>query len=302
MVINLTGKIMARIYFAKIVLLLMLIAVATPAWGSIIYLKNGTKIKGKIVQYSEKVVLVHESDNNMRQIKTDRINLITFGSQISPQNIVNSNPNNTLVYLKNGEIVKGQITRYNSELVTLKSTLGHGVLQIPTSEINMIAAVDSTIKMNQRRGIGYQQSKSTLGRGNWANTYNFDKLTYKVFLTEDSFGTVLFSFANSTRQNKKLEVMSADLRYGKVMKKVQNNMVYYGGSIGILKVTDEANEIDASGLSLEAFLGVEMIFPSLPNFGFTAELGVNKKELGEEYSSFDFSTSSFPTFSITYYF
>ncbi len=295
--------VMIKLHSFTLLIFLFLFSSTTSILGEIIYLKNGERLNGKITQYSENTIAVRLSDTNqVQQIPVEQINLITFETKMFPREIVVDDANASLIYLKNGEIVKGQITQYTTEFLTLESISGHGVLQIPTSEINMISSATSTIKMNQRKGIGYHQSKSTLGTSDGSNTYNFDKLIYKVYLDENTFGSGVFAFANSTTNGKTLKVMAADVRYGKIFKRVQNNLIYYGGSVGLLQVEDDANSVNGSGITLEGFLGVEMFFPSLPNFGFTAELGLSRKDIGSDYSSLDFSTSTFPAFSVTYYY
>ncbi|PCI27083.1 MAG: hypothetical protein COB67_09415, partial [SAR324 cluster bacterium] len=137
---------------------------------------------------------------------------------------------------------------------------------------------------------------------NGTNSYNFDQISYKLFLDENTFGEGQLAFANSTTKGKVLKVLAIDFRYGMVFQRVQNSLLYYGGSVGLLQVTDDANDVKGSGISFKAFLGVEMFFSALPNFGFSGELGVSRKEVGSDYSSFDFSTSTFPAFSVHYYF
>ncbi|PCI21905.1 MAG: hypothetical protein COB67_13715, partial [SAR324 cluster bacterium] len=145
-------------------LLLVSMFLYTSLSAESIFLKNGERLDGKIIQVGEDTVTIQLSQGGGPQnIPTEQINLITYAStMLQGVKIGMETGQASFIYLKNGEIVKGRITQYTSQFLTLESLSGHGVLQIPTNEVNMITSTQSQMKMNQRKGIGYQQSKSTL--------------------------------------------------------------------------------------------------------------------------------------------
>lgn len=268
-----------------------------------IYLKNGKTLIGKILKYSAQTITVQAvGDHQEREILKDDIYLINFDVNSEQRYIeFKKQMAANVVYLKNGEVIIGRITQYNPEFITIESLKGQGVLQMPTSEVNMITTQDTIVDMNQRTGIGYVQKKSTLNSNDGPASYTSDQLSYKFFLDEQMFGQMLVAFGSSVSNGNALKVLAMDYRMGVIFDQYKNVQLYYGGSAGILQVTDDKNGVSGSGISLSGFLGAEMFFPSLPNFGFSGEVGVGYRKAGS-YTSTDLSASAFPTFSIHYYF
>jgi len=264
-----------------------------------IYLKEGKPIEGKVVEYTSKSISVKTLKEGEKQIPLSEINLITFEGALlkgmGEQSAVST------LYLQNGEVIKGKITQYTLDFVTLESVSGHGVLQVPTSEINLISSDVGKMDMSQRTAIGYSQQKSTLNSNNGPSAYSSDQISYKTFLDSDLFLDVLLAFGDATYNANKLKVFALDLKGGIIFDQTQNIFLYYGGSVGILQITDDAGGVSGSGYSLRGFLGGEMFFPTLPNFGFSGEIGLGVKSAGD-YKSTDISTSAFPTFGMHYYF
>ena len=122
-----------------------------------------------------------------------------------------------------------------------------------------------------------------------------------MFLESDLFLDVLLAFGDATYNDNKLKVFALDLKGGIIFDQTQNIFLYYGGSVGVLQITDDAGGVDGSGYSMRGFVGGEMFFPTLPNFGFSGEIGLGIKSVGD-YKSTDISTSAFPTFGMHYYF
>jgi hypothetical protein len=59
--------------------------------------------------------------------------------------------------------------------------------------------------------------------------------------------------------------------------------------------------VEGTGVSLRVFLGLEMFFVTLPNVGISSELSVGTQNVGDN-STTNLSTTTFPAFSIRYYF
>jgi len=264
-----------------------------------IYLKEGKPIDGKIIEYTATSISIKTLKDGKKQIPLSEINLITFEGALLKGN--DKQQEVSTLYLQNGEIIKGKITQYSLDFVTLESLSGHGVLQIPTSEINLISADIGKMDLNQRTAVGYMQQKSTLNSNSGPSSYSSDQISYKVFLERDLFMNILLAFGDATYNGNQLKVFALDLKAGMIFDQVQNTFLYYGASGGILQITDDAAGVSGSGYSVRAFVGGEMFFPSLPNFGFSGEIGLGIKNAGD-YKSTDISTSAFPTFGMHYYF
>jgi hypothetical protein len=203
--------------------------------------------------------------------------------------------------LKNGEIIEGTITQFSNDFITLESLSGHGVIQLPTASVNYVTAGQVRLQMNRRNGIGYVQKKSTLNAHSGTATYAGDQLSYKMFFSDEMFGNLLLAYGNASYSGQKLQLFSVDYRMGLIFKVVQQMALYYGGSVGYLQIRDDTANIEGTGTAFSAFVGAEMFFSSLPNFGFSGELGYRVQKAGE-YNAADLSISTFPSFSIHYYF
>jgi len=265
-----------------------------------IVLENEEVYQGTITKYNSDSILL-ESDTGTKEISYMEIHLIDYlGSVKDYQNEI-SRPNVFTIYLKNGEVIEGSITQFSNEFITVESAAGHGVLQLPTASINFITAIKSRMKMDQRNGIGYVQKKSTLNSAGGVTNYASDQLSYKMFFDDNLFGNVLLAYGNANYGGSELAIFALDYRMGLIFDQVQNILLYYGGQIGYLQINDSASGVEGTGTSLGAFVGAEMFFSTLPNFGFTGEIGYRIQKAGN-YDASDLSLSTFPSFSIHYYF
>jgi hypothetical protein len=123
------------------------------------------------------------------------------------------------------------------------------------------------------------------------------------FSSTDSVDLLLGFYSSSNKQTTIYEVFSLDVRYASVFKRQANLDVYYGGSLGYLSVTDKTlgNNIEDTGYALRVFLGVELFFVTLPNLGISSEIGIGTQSVGDN-STTNLSATTFPTFSIRYYY
>ncbi len=265
-----------------------------------ILLENEEIRQGTITNYSNDSITL-ETEEGEKEIPISEIHLIDYLGSAKDYQKLPSAQNSYTIYLRNGEILEGTITQFTNEFLTVESLSGHGVLQIPTSQVNFITSGKSRIAMNQRNGVGYLQKKSTLNSSSGLTTYSSDQLSYKFFLSDTLFGNGLLAYGNASYNDTKLQIMAVDFRVGKVFRQFQNTLLYAGLSLGYLQINDDANAIDGTGTALSVFAGAEMFFNALPNFGFSAEIGYGMREAGD-YSSSDLSISTFPSFSIHYYY
>lgn len=280
------------------VFLLCFLGSATHA--EIIILENEDIIQGKITQYSGESLTV-ETPSGARDVQVSKIRLIDYLSTAQKYKKKEIPGNKFRLYLKNGEIIEGIITQFTNEFLTVESPDGYGVLQIPISSVNYLTTGTSNIDLNQRDGIGYVQRRSTLNSPSGMTTYTSNQISYKFFLDREIFGNLLLAYGNASYGSNKFQLLALDYRMGMIFKRVQNILLYYGGSLGYMQVEDDSQNIEGSGTGLGVFIGAEIFFFSMPNFGFSGEIGYSMKK-ADDYESSDLSISSFPAFSVHYYF
>ncbi len=265
-----------------------------------ILLENEDVLQGTITNYSMDSIML-EMETETKEIPIKDIHLIDYLGSLKniPDDILG--PNVFTIYLNNGEVIEGTITQFTSEMIVVESAAGHGVLQLPTASISLITTGKSRMRMDHRNGIGYVQKKSTLNSESGITNYASDQLSYKMFFDKDLFGNVLVAYGNASYNGKELQIFAIDYRMGMMFSQIQNVMLYYGGSIGYLQINDDANGVSGTGTSLGAFVGAEISFTTLPNFAFSGEIGYRIQKAGN-YDASDLSLSTFPSFSVHYYF
>jgi hypothetical protein len=256
--------------------------------------------QGKITHYSNDS-LVLETQEGSKKIDITKIRLIDYLASAKKYKQRSTTPSLFIIYLKNGEIIEGIITQFTNEFLTIESSTGYGVLQLPISSVNFITTGTSYIDLNQRNGIGYVQKRATINGSSGLSTYSSNQLSYKFFFENKLFGNILLAYGDASYNGSNTQVMAVDYRLGYLFKKVQNVFLFTGGYVGYLQIKDDSRSVSGSGTEYGAFLGAEMFFPSLPNFGFAGEIGLGIQDVGD-YSSTVLSVSSFPSFSIHYYY
>lgn len=206
------------------------------------------------------------------------------------------------IHLKNGENIHGRITQITDEEVVIESENNHGVLNIPRSEIKLIVFPESQIDLNQKYGIGYLQHKSTVNGSRQSYNYTSDQLSLKIFLEEDMFVQGVVAYGQVSKEGSTvLDVFDVGGRMGLIHEKTMNRVLYYGGSVEFINIKDTENDIDDDGIAIRGFVGAEFFFATLPSIGFSAELAVGLKLFGKVQTR-DISSSTFPAFSMHYYF
>ena len=207
-----------------------------------------------------------------------------------------------IIHLKTGEKVKGRIIGIDDETVTIESEQGYGILQVPRDNILIVEYEDDHRDLSKMIGLGYfHRSTPTSGTGA-ATEYAVDSLSLKYWLDRDvSFDVQLGFFSTSDKKRTQLEIFSLDLRLAKVFKRQAELDLYYGGSVGYLSVEDKEFGVDGTGNTITAFLGVEIFFVTLPNLGISAEVGIGTQTVDKR-STTSISSTTFPNFSMRYYF
>ena len=208
------------------------------------------------------------------------------------------------IHLRGGERIKGRIIGITADTITVESEKGYGVLQVPRKDVLLIEYQDEARDPSRMIGIGYQHRSAPVTGNGAAAEYAVDALSLKYWLDSTDSVDVQFGFFSAINDgDKMLEVFSLDLRYATVVKRHADLDIYIGGSVGYLQVKDQttAPPVDDSGFGVRAFAGVEVFFVTLPNLGIAGEIGIGTQQVGER-STTSVSTSSFPSFSVRYYF
>lgn len=208
------------------------------------------------------------------------------------------------VHLRSGEVIRGKITQVDAENISIESEQGFGVIEINRKEIALVIFDEGQRDMKEKMGIGYLHLVSPNTAGANFSEYAVDSFSFKFWLTSEFSLNFLMGFYNVSNGNtSNFEVFSYDLRAANVFRRSGSLDMYYGASVGIISVTDTSQEplLDESGNRLRAFLGAEMFFPSLPNLGISSEVGFGSQSVGNTNIT-NISTTTFPTFSLHYYF
>ena len=208
------------------------------------------------------------------------------------------------VHLNTGESIQGKIVRVDPDSISMESDKGFGVIQIKRSDITLIEYEENERDLSRLFGIGYYHRSTPSNVSIQAAEYGVDALSLKMwFSSTDSVDLLLGFYSSSNKQTTIYEVFSLDVRYASVFKRQANLDVYYGGSLGYLSVTDKTggNNIEDTGYAMRVFLGVELIFVTLPNLGISSEIGIGTQSVGDN-STTNLSATTFPTFSIRYYY
>lgn len=208
------------------------------------------------------------------------------------------------VHLTSGESIKGRIIRVDENSVAIESDQGFGVIEIQRSEITLIEFEEAKRDPDRTMGFGYFHRVTPNSVGGQAMEYAVDAFSVKFWLNSiDSLDFLVGFFSADQSGSKLYEVFSFDIRYATVFQRQASLDLYYGGSLGVINVTDNTgvNSIEESGTNMRAFLGAELFFATLPNLGISGEVGVGSQSLGDREVT-NISTTTFPTFSMRYYF
>ena len=208
------------------------------------------------------------------------------------------------VHLVTGEVIKGKIVRADADTISVESDKGYGTIQVKRSDISLIEFDQNPHDVSRLVGVGYYHRATPSSVGAQAAEYGVDALSLKMYLTDTDWVDLQLGYYNNTYGGSpQFKVFSLDVRYARVFKHEGNLDLYVGGSLGYLNVTDSTlgRNVQGTGYSARGFLGVELFFVSLPNLGISSELSVGTQNVGNT-STTNLSVTTFPAFSIRYYF
>lgn len=207
------------------------------------------------------------------------------------------------VHLTSGEVIKGKIVQADADTISVQTEQGFGTVHIKRSDITLIE-FDHPRDATHLFGVGYYHRATPSSIGAQAAEYGVDALSFKMWLNDVDWVDLLTGFYDNTDSTGTVfKVFSLDLRLAHVFHRQNNLDAYYGGSLGLLNVTDNTvnRDVHNTGYSARAFIGIEVFPASLPNLGISSELGVGTQNVGSSRTT-DLSATTFPTFSVRYYF
>lgn len=209
-----------------------------------------------------------------------------------------------VIHLFTGERITGRIVQVEEDSLSVESTKGFGVIQIPKNEISLIEFEKAQRNLERKMGFGYYHRTTPNTQDGSALEYAVDSFSVKYWLSPWAALDFLVGFFNYDQSGTtQFEVYSVEIRYLRVFDRKTQFDFYWGLSGGWLTVIDNtlATPIDDTGTTYRGFLGAEVFFLSMPGLGFSAEVGIGSQSVGEREIT-SISTTTFPTFSMRYYF
>ena len=88
-----------------------------------VYLKTGEIIKGTLLAKTDQAVSV-KSDFGVINVKTDQVQKIEYAPAVHPQLEQKPQPQMVIIYMKTGEILKGELVKKTTQAILIKSELG----------------------------------------------------------------------------------------------------------------------------------------------------------------------------------
>lgn len=210
------------------------------------------------------------------------------------------------IYLKTGESISGTIIRTEPNFLYVESNAGYGTLKIPIEHIIVVTYSDMTKDdLSQRYGVGYVDKN--LARGTDGMQYKTNQISFRTYFKRSFFLDYLLGYTgyqfkpNKNSATQKFSVFQGDIRGAYVFSGRQNAMVYAGISLGVFSVEDSKNDFKESGAEGSVFLGTELFFQTMPDFGFSGEISIHHQN-SSRFQRNDIGVLSLPTLSVHYYF
>ena len=226
------------------------------------------------------------------------------------------------IYLRGGDVIRGTIVAADAESIQVRSERGFGTIRLRKQDIELIAYDEGRQVASGTIGIGYQHHPQPTSLSGQLAQFGVDALSIKSWLNAKTALDYQIGFFNSLQDNeRRLEVFSMEVRLLRVVHRRGHFDLYMGASAGYISVYDASEAqptnasttttetdsdtvegvFDAAGNTFKVVGGVEIFLPSLHELGLAAELGVVLQQLGGRKIT-NLSTSSFPAFSVRYYF
>ena len=206
-------------------------------------------------QGSRIAFILHNEDifENDKQMKTVIKHLIILLSTLLFGFIASAET----LRLNSGESLEGKILKMDENTLFIESHLTAHELKIDRGDLSIIEFDTSARSLARRLGIGLHYRPNG----------NEENLSVKNWVSAVDSAELIVGYSSGTQDN-----FGFELRYSRVFMVEGATDLFYGAGVGILSIDSKRGTI------FRLYSGSEFFPLSSPNFGFTLELGVQRKQ------------------------
>ena len=159
--------------------------------------------------------------------------------------------------LNSGESLDGKIIKMDENVLFIESHLTANKLKIDRADVRIIEFDSSIRSLARRLGIGLHYRPNG----------NEENLSVKNWVSAVDSAELIVGYSSGTQDN-----FGFELRYSRVFMVEGATDLFYGAGAGILSIDSKRGTI------FRLYSGSEFFPLSSPNFGFSLELGVQRKQ------------------------
>jgi len=168
--------------------------------------------------------------------------------------------------LNSGESLEGKILKMDEKTLFIESHLTAQELKIDRADLSLIEFDSSARSLARRLGIGLHYRPNG----------NEENLSIKNWISAVDSAELIVGYSSGTQ-----DTFGFELRYSRVFKVEGDTDKFYGAGAGILSIDSKRGTI------FRIYSGSEFFPLSSPSFGFSLELGVQRKQgVGDVTQSF----------------
>ena len=159
--------------------------------------------------------------------------------------------------LNSGESLEGKILKMDENTLFIESRLTAQELKIDRADLNLIEFDSSARSLARRLGIGLHYRPNG----------NEENLSIKNWISAADSAELIVGYSSGTQ-----DTFGFELRYSRVFMVEGATDLFYGAGAGILSIDSKRGTI------FRFYSGSEFFPLSSPSFGFSLELGVQRKQ------------------------
>ena len=159
--------------------------------------------------------------------------------------------------LNSGESLEGKILKMDEKTLFIESHLTAQELKIDRADLSLIEFDSSARSLARRLGIGLHYRPNG----------NEENLSIKNWISAVDSAELIVGYSSGTQ-----DTFGFELRYSRVFMVEGANDLFYGAGAGILSIDSKRGTI------FRIYSGSEFFPLSSPSFGFSLELGVQRKQ------------------------
>ena len=167
--------------------------------------------------------------------------------------------------LNSGESLEGKILKMDENTLFIESHLTAQELKIDRADLSLIEFDSSARSLARRLGIGLHYRPNG----------NEENLSIKNWISAVDSAELIVGYSSGTQ-----DTFGFELRYSRVFMVEGATDLFYGAGAGILSKNNNRGTI------FRFYSGSEFFPLSSPSFGFSLELGVQRKQIGDVTQSF----------------